>query len=151
MTFDCRLLAQAVWFSYGGNPAVRDVSLSVAPGDTVALVGPNGSGKTTLLRLLSGALKAERGVVNIDGRPIASSSPRELARKIAVVPQHVDPTLALTVESMVALGRTPYYGTAPTAIAGRSSRARSRPWKPPKQCRCAASDITNSAEASNGA
>jgi iron complex transport system ATP-binding protein len=110
MTSDFKLLAQHVWFAYGATYAVRDVSLSIAPGDTVSLVGPNGSGKTTLLRLLSGALKAERGGVTIDGRPIASSSPRELARKIAVVPQHVDPSLALTVESMVALGRTPYTG-----------------------------------------
>jgi iron complex transport system ATP-binding protein len=110
MTSDHDLLARHVSFSYGSAFAVRDVSLSLAPGDTVALVGPNGSGKTTMLRLLSGALKAQTGAVTINGRPIGSSSPRELARKIAVVPQHVDPTLALTVEAMVALGRTPYTG-----------------------------------------
>ncbi len=110
MTSERGLLAQHVSFSYGTNPAVRDVSLSLAPNDTVALVGPNGSGKTTLLRLLSGALRSGTGMVRIDGRPVRDSSPRELARRIAVVPQHVDPSLGLTVEAMVALGRTPYTG-----------------------------------------
>lgn len=110
MTSDRGLCARNLSFAYGASFAVRDVSLSLAPGDTVALVGPNGSGKTTLLRLLSGALRPVQGAVSIDGRPIEASSPRHLARKIAVVPQHVDPSLALTVESMVALGRTPYTG-----------------------------------------
>lgn len=110
MTSEPGLLAQHVSYSYGRNRAVREVSLCLAPGNTVALVGPNGSGKTTLLRLLSGALKLETGSMNIDGRPVKEYSPRELARKIAVVPQYVDPSLGLTVESMVALGRTPYTG-----------------------------------------
>jgi len=48
--------------------------------------------------------------VRIDGLEMRSAAPRELARKIAVVPQNVDPTLSLTVESMIALGRTPYTG-----------------------------------------
>jgi iron complex transport system ATP-binding protein len=63
-----------------------------------------------MLRLLSGALKPESGTVSIDGLEMRWAAPRDLARKIAVVPQHVDPTLSLTVESMVALGRTPYTG-----------------------------------------
>ncbi len=110
MTSESGLHARDVTFSYGSRVAVSDVSLSLAPGDTVALTGPNGSGKTTLLRLLSGALKPESGTVSIDGLEMRGAAPRDLARKIAVVPQHVDPTLSLTVASMVALGRTPYTG-----------------------------------------
>jgi iron complex transport system ATP-binding protein len=63
-----------------------------------------------MLRLLSGALKPDSGTVSIDGFEMQRAAPRDLARKIAVVPQQVDPTLSLTVESMVALGRTPYTG-----------------------------------------
>src|SRR5438270_9771432 len=108
MTSEIGLQARHLRFAYGSWIAVHDVSLSVSPGDTIALVGPNGSGKTTLLRLLSGALKPAGGSSSIDGVDVQRAPARELARKVAVVPQHVNPTLALTVESMVALGRTPY-------------------------------------------
>lgn len=110
MTSENGLHAQHVKFSYGSHVAVSDVSLSLAPGDTVALTGPNGSGKTTLLRLLSGALRPDHGSISIDGQKVHAAAPRDLARKIAVVAQQVDPTLSLSVDSMVALGRTPYTG-----------------------------------------
>jgi iron complex transport system ATP-binding protein len=108
MTCENGLQARHLTFAYGSRVAVRDVSLSVSPGETMALVGPNGSGKTTLLRLLSGAMKPAGGSSSIDGVHVQGTPTRVLARKVAVVPQHVDPTLSLTVESMVALGRTPY-------------------------------------------
>lgn len=104
------LQARQVTYSYGSYRAVSGAALSLLPGETIALTGPNGSGKTTLLRLLSGSLTPESGTIEIDGLRLRDVAPRELARKIAVVPQHVDPTLSLTVESMVALGRTPYTG-----------------------------------------
>jgi iron complex transport system ATP-binding protein len=108
MTCESGLRARHLTFAYGPTVAVRDVSLSLSPGETIALVGPNGSGKTTLLRLLCGALKPGGGDSSIDGLNAQRTPARALARKVAVVPQHVDPTLSLTVESMVALGRTPY-------------------------------------------
>jgi iron complex transport system ATP-binding protein len=108
MTSESGLRARHLTFSYASEGAVSDVSLSVSPGETIALVGPNGSGKTTLLRLLCGALKPASGTASIDGLDVRRAAPRELARKVAVVPQQVDPTLSLTVESVVALGRTPY-------------------------------------------
>jgi iron complex transport system ATP-binding protein len=75
-----------------------------------------------MLRLLSGALKPESGTVSIDGLEMRWAAPRDLARKIAVVPQHVDPTLSLTVESMVALGRTPYTGLLrPMSVIDRTA------------------------------
>jgi len=57
-------------FASGGG--LRGVSLSVAPGEVVALVGANGSGKTTLLRLIAGLLPLEQGTISIDGRPAAA-------------------------------------------------------------------------------
>jgi iron complex transport system ATP-binding protein len=102
------LEADRVGFAFGVHQAVRDVSLRLRPGDSVALAGPNGSGKTTLLRLLSGALKPQSGQVRLEGRPLRQLSPALRARRIAVVPQQVDPALAFTVEAMVRMGRAPH-------------------------------------------
>lgn len=76
----------------------------------MALAGPNGSGKTTLLKLMTGILAPESGTVYLGGRPLAEISPRERGRHIAVVSQHVDPTLSFRVEAMVAMGRAPHTG-----------------------------------------
>ncbi|MDR0808856.1 MAG: ABC transporter ATP-binding protein [Gemmobacter sp.] len=56
-------------FDYGGQPLFQDFSLSVAPGATVALIGPSGAGKTTLLRILAGVETAFHGQVLVEGRP----------------------------------------------------------------------------------
>jgi iron complex transport system ATP-binding protein len=72
----------------------------------LALLGPNGSGKTTLLKTLLGILKPLSGDVLIDGRPLASFSASERARRIAYVPQSHVPSFAFTVETVVLMGRT---------------------------------------------
>src|SRR5437773_10823587 len=81
--------ARDVSFAYDAKaPLVLDgVSLAVPRGAIVGLLGPNGSGKTTMLRLLSGTLAPMLGRVTFDGVAIGSLSRRELARRIAVVPQ----------------------------------------------------------------
>lgn len=104
------LSAGAVTYSYGGRPAVRDVTLSLHRGESVALAGPNGSGKTTLMRLLTGALRPSTGSVALDGSEVRRLGARELARRVAVVPQHLDPHLLFTVREIVAMGRTSYIG-----------------------------------------
>lgn len=104
------LRARNVTYAYGQHVAVKDADLDLAPGDTAALVGPNGSGKTTLLQLLSGTRRPGGGTVQLDGLAIDRLSPRARAHGIAVVSQHVDPALPLTVHAVVALGRTAYGG-----------------------------------------
>ncbi len=95
---------------YGGADVVRDVSFSLAPGETLAVVGPNAAGKSTLLRALVGALRAGAGEVRLAGKALASMPARERARLVAVVPQSARYDLDFTVREMVAFGRAPHAG-----------------------------------------
>jgi iron complex transport system ATP-binding protein len=102
-------------FSYlpakAGGVAVLDaISLSIEPGALVGILGPNGSGKTTLLRLLSGTRRAASGRVLVDGQPIDALTRRQVAQRIAVVPQETLLTFEYTVLEMVLMGRHPHLG-----------------------------------------
>jgi len=92
----------------GYRPVLRGVSLGVAAGELLALVGTNGSGKTTLLRVLSGALPTAGGDVLYAGEPLSSLSPAERARRIGVLPQHVELPAGFQVSELVAFGRAPH-------------------------------------------
>ena len=92
------------------EPAVRDISLSVAPGRLLAVVGPNGAGKTTLLRLLTGSLVPQAGDVFLDDRPVSRLPDRLRARALAVVPQSESSPFPVTVRDMVGMGRYPHLG-----------------------------------------
>lgn len=94
---------------YDGSVAVDGVSVTVGPGEWVGLIGPNGAGKSSLLGAIAATVASE-GEVRIMGEDVASLSRRELARTVAVVPQH--PTLpeSMAVIDYVLLGRTPYLG-----------------------------------------
>jgi iron complex transport system ATP-binding protein len=96
--------------SLGGRSILEGVSLSVRPGEVVALIGPNGAGKTTLIRTASGAVQAESGSISVGGQPLDSLTPRELASWIAVVPQARNLPGNFTVWETVLFGRTPYIG-----------------------------------------
>lgn len=65
--------------SFSGVHAVNDVSFSINPGETLAIIGPNGSGKTTTLNLVTGTLRPDAGSVRLDGREIAGSTPEQVA------------------------------------------------------------------------
>ena len=89
------------------RPVLRDLDLTVPGGARLGLIGPNGSGKTTLLRAVAG-LVPHRGQVQIGDAPPGSLSRRELARRIALVPQTPAVPAGMTVSDYVLLGRTPY-------------------------------------------
>jgi len=112
-------------FAYGrGAPAVDDVSLSIASGAIVGLIGPNGSGKTTLVRLLNGTLTPARGSVTLDGVPLATLSRRALARRIAVVPQETQVTFDFTALEIVLMGRYAHLG--PFTLEGPDDMSHAR-------------------------
>jgi len=104
-----------VWFSYPGGgrgaaaeselpKALADVSLQVAPGETLAVVGRSGSGKSTLVNLLPRFYDVARGSVRIDGRDVREFELRNLREQIAVVSQEVV-LFNDTIRDNIALGR----------------------------------------------
>lgn len=85
---DAIMRMRNVWFSYDGQEALRDVDLSVAPGEFVALMGRNGSGKTTLLKHIVGLLRPERGKVELWGEDAKGKDVEDIARRVGYVPQN---------------------------------------------------------------
>ncbi|MDI3098882.1 ABC transporter ATP-binding protein [Streptomyces enissocaesilis] len=102
------LVADRVSRAFDGRLILDGVSLAPRPGSVTGLLGPNGSGKSTLLRLLSGVLAPASGVVTLDGRPLGDWGRRAVARRVAVVEQHADTLVELTVLDVVRLGRIPH-------------------------------------------
>ena len=102
------LVTRGLGFSYEQREILEGVDLRVEPGEVVGLLGPNGSGKSTMVRILSGVLSGYRGSVQVGGEEVRSTRPRELARKLAVVPQ--EPTFAFPFSALqvVLLGRHPH-------------------------------------------
>ena len=102
------LLVSDASFSYTGGFALNHINLFVPNGQMVGLLGPNGSGKTTLLKLATGVLVPSEGDVRIGEMSLKKLLRREVARRIAVVPQELNIPFAYTVEEVVMLGRTPF-------------------------------------------
>ena len=89
---------------YGGEPVIKDLSFSVAPGDRLCVLGPNGCGKTTLLRAVSGLLPAQ-GKVTVCGEALSKLSRKKSAQKIALMSQMSSVYFSYTVYETVMLGR----------------------------------------------
>jgi iron complex transport system ATP-binding protein len=94
----------------GDRSILEHIDLQLGAGDLLAIVGPNGSGKSTLLRALAGIWQVSEGSVRLDQRSIRSLSRREVARRVAFLPQDTRLDFAFTVEEVVAMGRYPHRG-----------------------------------------
>jgi branched-chain amino acid transport system ATP-binding protein len=91
---------------YLGIPAVRDLSLTVAPGELVALLGPNGAGKTTTLSTIAGVLEPISGAITFAGREIGGQPAHRLAReRISLVPEDRALFFGLTARENLRLAR----------------------------------------------
>ena len=101
-----------VWL--GGSPVLDCVSLSLQPGEVLAVLGPNGAGKSTLLRVLAGSLTPQVGQALLDERPLEDWPGPELAQRRSVLPQASQIAFGFRAFEIVLLGREPY--------AGRSAR-----------------------------
>jgi zinc transport system ATP-binding protein len=102
MQSDSAISLTNVTFSYGGPPALEDVTLAVREREAVCIVGPNGGGKTTLVKLILGLLAPSRGEIRVFGLP-----PRQARLRIGYMPQHVqhDARFPATVRDIVLMGR----------------------------------------------
>jgi len=85
------LQTKDLWFAYhNGDAALRGVSISIQPGEFVAVIGQNGSGKTTLVKHFNGLLRSSSGQVLLDGEDIGDKSVGTLARSVGYVFQNPD-------------------------------------------------------------
>jgi len=91
---------------YPGNPVLNNVCLTIPAGAVTVIAGPNGCGKSTLLKALAGILPSE-GKVLLDGQDLLALDRRELAKKVAFLPQN-RPVPEITVKNLVLHGRFPY-------------------------------------------
>ncbi|MCR5499839.1 MAG: ABC transporter ATP-binding protein [Acetatifactor sp.] len=93
---------------YGRKTVVSNLSFAIREGKITTLIGKNGCGKSSLLRSVFGAVKPSGGVIYYQGRPIGCYGTREMARKIAYLPQVHDAPPDVTVKTLVSYGRYPY-------------------------------------------
>ncbi len=99
------LRLEGLELAYGDMVAVRDVSMEIAPGEFVALVGSNGAGKTTTLRAITGLQRPRRGTVELDGQRIDGLSTADVVeRGVAHVPEGRQLFPTMTVRENLELG-----------------------------------------------
>ena len=102
------LVVTEVNMRVGAAHIVKDVSLTLAPGELVVLCGPNGAGKSTLLRLLSGEMKPTSGTVTLHDKPLSTWDAVTLARTRAKLSQATQLTFAFPVVEVIEMGRFPH-------------------------------------------
>lgn len=102
------LEAKGLGLSYGGDFIFENLDLTVPIGKITVFIGSNGCGKSTLLRSMARLLKPQRGSVVLNGADIASLSTKDVARKLAILPQGPTAPEGLTVMQLVKQGRYPY-------------------------------------------
>ncbi|HSU98136.1 MAG TPA: ATP-binding cassette domain-containing protein, partial [Gemmatimonadaceae bacterium] len=110
-------MVEVVGASYraGGNLILDDVTARFRRGRFNVILGPNGAGKSSLLKIATGLLQPSAGQVTYGGKSVRDFAPTELARRRAVLSQHVELAFPLPVRDVVLMGRYPHYGRAPGA------------------------------------
>ena len=102
------ITVEGVSYGYTHRRVLKDIFLSVDQGAVVCLLGPNGSGKTTLLKLLLGFFRPQSGQVLLEGRSVLDMSRKQLARRMAYVPQGHRLSFGFRVMDVVLMGRMPH-------------------------------------------
>jgi len=95
-------------FDYSGIPVFESIDIELRKGEVLCLFGSNGCGKTTLIDSILGHHRLKSGRIIIDGKEQGDYSRRELAKKIAYVPQIHEKTFPYSVMDVVVMGRTPH-------------------------------------------
>lgn len=97
-------------YRYDKHLVLDGISFDIKPGEIIGILGPNGCGKSTLLKNLNKNLSPDGGCVLLDGADIEEIAKRDIAKKIAVVPQTNEINFSFTVREVVSMGRMPFQG-----------------------------------------
>jgi iron complex transport system ATP-binding protein len=106
--FMVRLHTKELNIGYGEQPIVKDLSVEIPDQQITTIIGPNGCGKSTLLKAITRIISHQSGTVLLDGEHISKQNKKQLARKMAILPQTPDSASGLTVAELVSYGRFPY-------------------------------------------
>jgi iron complex transport system ATP-binding protein len=98
------LQAEDIHFCIRQRPIVKKASISVNPGEILAVLGPNGAGKSTLFKILAGEISCTRGQVDYNGQNLRALKTQQLASVRAVMPQHSTVSFPFTAREVVELG-----------------------------------------------
>ena len=96
---------------YDGKIVVDEVSFEIPKGKVISLIGPNGAGKSTVMGILSRLILKDAGQVNFEGKEMSTWKSKDLAKRLAILTQHNNVQMKLTVKELVAFGRFPYSGS----------------------------------------
>ncbi|WP_152656701.1 ABC transporter ATP-binding protein [Oceanobacillus sp. CFH 90083] len=97
-----------VQVGYGDALIIDSLNLTIPKGKITTVIGPNGCGKSTLIKTIARILKANSGVIYLDGKVISRTSTKDIARKMAILPQSAEAPAGLTVRELIAYGRFPH-------------------------------------------
>lgn len=101
---------QDIHFSYNRHEVLKGVSFHADIGDFICLLGENGAGKTTLFRCMLGLLKGYHGTITVEGDAIEKLSAKQMAKKVAYIPQAHSPAFNYTVLQTVLMGTSAHVG-----------------------------------------
>lgn len=94
--------------AYEDTLIVKELNMQIPKGKITSIIGANGCGKSTILKAVGRILKPKKGVVHLSGQDISKLSTKEIAKKMAILPQNPTEPSGLTVSELVAYGRFPH-------------------------------------------
>lgn len=102
------LTFKQISIAYGKKEIVRDIDIELPTGKIVTLAGKNGCGKSSIIKTLTKTAPMQKGEIFIDGKDIGDFQRRDLAKKMAILPQTATAPLDIDVQTLISYGRFPY-------------------------------------------
>ncbi len=96
---------------YDGKAVVDSVSFEIPKGKVISLIGPNGAGKSTVMGMISRLIAKDEGLIEFEYKDLSKWKSKELAKRLAILTQHNNVQMKLTVRELVSFGRFPYSGS----------------------------------------